>query len=98
LLAVSRFHLLIRRHRDKAERMIENLQGASRDRLIGAGRRAPTHPVWGGPGWKVFLNTRRDFERLVRYIRNNPVEAVRAEQRWEFVKEYDGWMPGYRGG
>jgi REP element-mobilizing transposase RayT len=91
-------HLLLRRHRDQAEQMIENLQEARRERLIQAGRRAPTHPVWGGPGWKVFLNTRRDFERVVQYIRDNPVKAGRAEQRWEFVKEYDGWMPGYRGG
>jgi REP element-mobilizing transposase RayT len=91
-------HLLIRRHRDKAEEMIENFQEASRDRLIQAGHRAPTHPVWSGPGWKVFLNTRGDFERVVRYIRNNPVMAGRPEQRWPFVKKYDGWLPGYRGG
>jgi REP element-mobilizing transposase RayT len=91
-------HLLIRRHRDHAEVMIERLQTASRQALIESGRRAPTHPVWGGPGWKVFLNTRRDFERVVRYIGNNPLKAGRPEQHWSFVKEYDGWMPGYRGG
>ena len=91
-------HMLMRRHRDKAELMIENLQEASRAQLIRAGRRAPTHPVWGGPGWKVFLNTRRDFERVVRYIRDNPVKAGRAQKHWDFVTEYDGWMPGYRGG
>jgi REP element-mobilizing transposase RayT len=91
-------HMLIRRHRDKAEQMIENLQEESRGQIIRAGRRAPTHPVWGGPGWKVFLNTRRDFERVVRYIRDNPVKAGRAQQHWDFVTEYDGWMPGYRGG
>jgi REP element-mobilizing transposase RayT len=91
-------HLLIRRHRDKAEQMIEQLQAASRDELIRADRRAPTHPVWGGPGWKVFLNARRDFERVIKYIRENPRKAGLAEQSWPFVKEYDGWMPGYRGG
>jgi REP element-mobilizing transposase RayT len=90
-------HLLIRRHRDWAEVMIECFQEASRQALIAAGRRAPTHPVWGGPGWKVFLNTRQDMERIVRYIRENPVKAGRAEQQWEFVKPYAGWLPGYRG-
>ena len=54
-------HLLIRRHRDKAEEMIEVLQKTSRKRLIELGRRAPTHSVWGGPGWKVFLNTRTGY-------------------------------------
>jgi hypothetical protein len=49
--------------------------------------------VWGGPGWKVFLNTRADMERIVRYVRDNPVKAGRPAQAWGFVKEYDGWMP-----
>ena len=48
------------------------------------------HP-W--PGWKVFLNTRAAIERVIRYIRENPIKAQMPEQRWPFVKEYDGWMP-----
>jgi REP element-mobilizing transposase RayT len=90
-------HLLIRRHRDKAELMIETLQDASRHELINLGKRAPTHPVWGGPGWKVFLNTREDIERVVGYIQDNPTKLGRVEQKWDFAKHYDGWMPGYRG-
>jgi REP element-mobilizing transposase RayT len=90
-------HLLIRRHRDKAEMMIDAFQKESRLAMIQSGRRAPTHPVWGGPGWKVFLNTREDMVRIERYIRGNPVRAGRAEQDWEFVRPYDGWMPHYRG-
>ncbi len=90
-------HLLIRRHRDKAEEMIETFQETSRDSLIAAGKRSPTHPVWGGPGWKRFLNTRQDFIQVEQYIRENPVKAGRPEQHWEFVKAYDGWMPAYRG-
>jgi REP element-mobilizing transposase RayT len=90
-------HVLIRKHRDHAEAMIENLQDASRHRLIRAERRTPTHPVWGGPGWKVFLYTAADFVRVIDYIRQNPVKAWRPPQRWEFVKEYGGWMPGRYG-
>jgi len=88
-------HMLIRKHRDHAETMIDNLQKASRDNLIRAGRRASTHRVWGGPGWKVFLYTPADFIRDIEYIRNNPIKANRPPQKWKFVKEYDGWMPGY---
>ena len=87
-------HLLIRKHRDKAETMIEGLQDASRRKLIDAGRRSPEHPVWGGPGWKVFLETRADIERTMRYIRENPLKARRPAQAWEFVQPYDGWLPG----
>lgn len=86
-------HMLIRRHRDKAEQMIAALQAGSRERLVEAGEYSPTHPVWGGPGWKVFLNTRQDMERIVRYIRENPIKARLPAQTWEFVKEYDGWLP-----
>ena len=86
-------HLLIRRHRHKAEEMIEFLQEDSKRSLIQAKRRPINHPVWGGPGWKVFLNTREDMERVVRYIRENPPKAGRPEQHWDFAKEYDGWLP-----
>lgn len=92
-LMPDHIHVLIRRHQDKAEAMIDVLQKDSREALIAAGRRAITHPVWGGPGWKVFLNTRKDMEGRVKYIRGNPIKAGRAEQHWPFVKEYDGWLP-----
>jgi len=49
-------HLLIRRHRDVAETMLEKFQEATRQALIDAERRAVTHPVWGGKGRKVFQN------------------------------------------
>src|SRR5262249_43475825 len=65
-------HILIRKHRDRAEMMIENLQKASRQALVDGSRRAATHPVWGGPGWKVFLFTRPDIKRIVKYIEQNP--------------------------
>jgi REP element-mobilizing transposase RayT len=86
-------HALIRRHRDRAEDMIDTLQRASREQLIAAERRAVTHPVWGGPGWKVFLSTQRDIERVVHYIRLNPIKIGLPEQYWDFVKPYDGWLP-----
>lgn len=87
-------HMLIRKHRDHAETMIEALQDSSREMLIQAGRRAPTHPVWGGRSWKVLLYTPEDFVRDIDYIRQNPIKAGRPEQHWGFVKQYDGWMPG----
>lgn len=87
-------HLLIRRHRDRGEEMIARFQGASVARLIGEGRRATDHPVWGGPGWNVFLDGRRDVERVSEYIRLNPIKAGRSGQEWPFVTPYDGWLPG----
>lgn len=83
-------HMLIRKHKDRAEDMIAFLQDDSWRRLLEAGRRPSDHPVWGGRGWKVYLDSCEDIERTIRYIRRN------ADQAWEFVQLYDGWLPGGR--
>jgi REP element-mobilizing transposase RayT len=87
-------HLLIRKHRDKAESMIANFQDASRKAILNGRHRPGDHPVWGGPGWKVYLETRDDIRRVIEYVESNPMKAGRARQRWEFVTPYDGWLPG----
>ena len=87
-------HILIRRHHDRAEDVVAHFQETTRTGLIESGKRSPTHPVWTkGPGWKGFLNTVRDFERTIQYVRCNPLEIGRAEQVWGFVTSYDGWLP-----
>ena len=87
-------HVLIRKHRDKAERMIERFQDASREVLIARGRRSAEHPVRGNPGWKVYLDTRQEIQRVVKYIDDNPIKARHPAQSWSFVTLYDGWLPG----
>jgi len=88
-------HLLIRKHRDSAEEMIEQFQEASRKQVLAATMRCEDHPVWGGPGWKVFLDTQRDMHRTVHYIEQNPVKIGLPQQHWDFVNKYDGWKPGF---
>jgi REP element-mobilizing transposase RayT len=87
-------HLVIRKHRDHAEMMIEKFQEESRVEMIRAKRRAVDHPVWGGPGWKVFLDTIEAVERAIEYVRQNPVKIRRPIQEWDFVTPYDRWLPG----
>jgi REP element-mobilizing transposase RayT len=88
-------HALIRKHRFHAEEMIAHLQEDSRRALIEAGLRAPNHPVWGGPGYKRFQNTRADMRRIVEYVRKNPLGIGRPIQEWPFVTRYDGWLPAW---
>ena len=90
-------HILIRKHKHPAEVMIANLQQASRRALHAQKIRDADHPTWGGPGWKVFLDTPEDIRRTIEYVENNPVKAKLPAQKWEFVKEYDGWPlhPGH---
>ena len=90
-------HLLIRKHKHQAEDMLDNLQEFSRLRLRTVGLRTFDHPVWGGPGWKVFLDTPADVRRTICYIEENPVKWRLPRQEWPFVMEYDGWPlhPGH---
>jgi len=90
-------HVLIRKHKHQAEDMIVNLQEASRLRLRNCGARTPDHPVWGGPGWKVFLDHPTEVRRTIRYIRDNPEKWRLPRQQWPFVKSYDNWPlhPGH---
>lgn len=89
-------HILIRKHRDTAEKMIEGFQATSREMLIQQQSRTVDHPVWGGPGWKVFLDSREDVERTIRYIEQNPIKIGKPLQKWDYVTPYDGWMPGLK--
>jgi len=89
-------HLLIRKHRDTAEQMIAHLQDDSSAELINSGQHPEDHPIWGGPGWNVFLDTPRDVERTIAYIRDNPLPYRMPVQTWKFVALYDGWPVHHR--
>ncbi len=90
-------HVIIRKHKHQAEEMLENLQEAGRLRLYIAGLRTDDHPVWGGPGWKVFLDSPTDIRRTIHYIEQNPVKGRLPGQQWSFATPYDGWPlhPGH---
>lgn len=84
-------HLLIRKHRDRAEQMITNLQQESRSRLSALALRRLSHPTWTRGGWKVFLDHPDAIRRTIAYIENNPVKMRLPKQHWDFVKAYDNW-------
>ena len=90
-------HLLIRKHRHKAEQMIEILQEASRLRISRARIADPDHPIWTVGGWKAFLHHPDAIRRVIRYIENNPAKERLPMQHWDFVQPYDGWPlhPGH---
>ena len=84
-------HLVIRKHKHLAEQMIEHFQEASRLRLRTLSAWGPDHPVWGGPGWKVFLDHPGDIRRTNDYVEANPDKLRQPRQLWDFVTPYDGW-------
>jgi len=84
-------HILMRKHRDSCERMVEELQAATRTALLSR-KRLGDHPVWtGGLGWRVFIDHPDTVRRTVQYIADNPVKIGRPLQKWSFVTTYDGW-------
>lgn len=91
-------HVLIRKHKHQAEEMIDALKEGSRARLQSTGHRTSRHPTWTTRGgWKVFLDQPDEVRRTIRYIERNPLLLGLPQQRWAFVKPYDGWPlhPGH---
>jgi REP element-mobilizing transposase RayT len=91
-------HLLLRKHKERAEEMVDVFRRASRDRLIAAELRSGDHPTWSeGTGRTVYLDHPDDVRRTIRYVEDNPVPLNMPVQRWPFVKAYDGWPlhPGH---
>jgi hypothetical protein len=71
--------------------MIENLQVAGRDAVIRLGERNFDHPVWGGHGWKVYLDSTDDIWRTIPYVEENPLKLKMPRQTFPFVTLYDNW-------
>jgi REP element-mobilizing transposase RayT len=66
-------HLILRKHRDSAEEMIQHLQDYGRLRLSASGLFPTDHPIWVRGGWKVFLDHPDEIRRTIGYIDDNPL-------------------------
>ena len=84
-------HILIRKHRDKAEAMIDNLQAKSALAFYDRGSIDVNHPVWTNGGWKGFLNSPERIRTTIQYIDRNPPKEHIPSQNWPFVTEYNNW-------
>lgn len=89
-------HMVICRHRYKVEQIVAHLKGAATQQLTREG----LHPLqayrradgslpspWSRRCWKVFLETRNDVERAIRYVEENPIKEGKRPQRWNLVTE-----------
>jgi REP element-mobilizing transposase RayT len=84
-------HLVVRKHRDRAEAMILHLMRKSRLRLSETGQIPPEHPVWTSGGYRGFLSDPNAVRAAIRYVERNPGKAGLPAQKWDFVAPYDGW-------
>jgi hypothetical protein len=81
-------HLVIRKHRDQAETMIERLQEATRAGLNRKRWVPADHPVWTEGGWKVFLDSPEAVRGRIAYVEGNPAKSGLAPQVWDCVGRY----------
>lgn len=84
-------HLIIRKHKHNTEEMIANLQRESHLALRDAELFPMDHPIWGGPGWSVFLDHPSEVWRTIGYVDKNPLGIGLPKQVYRFVKPYDDW-------
>jgi REP element-mobilizing transposase RayT len=90
-------HLVMRKHRDSAEMMIEQFQYRSREIVLEKRLVPESHPVWTMGGWRVFLDSPEAVVSRIRYVENNPVKEGLQRQSWPFVVPYDNWPFHKRG-
>jgi REP element-mobilizing transposase RayT len=88
-------HLLVRRHRDMDTIIRDKIANGGRAALLQASDIDSAHPIWSSRPYAVFLNSPAEVVSRVDYIWENPLKEGLPEQRWDFVKPYDGW-PGKR--
>ena len=87
-------HLVLRKHRDFAETMIDALARASTTGLRRLADVPRGHPVWSNDKYKKFLSSPDDIRRTVLYVEENPANVGEPSQQYEFVRPYDGeWSP-----
>jgi len=84
-------HVVVRKHKHLAEEMIANLQRESHLLLRDRGLFDLEHPIWGGHGWKVYLDHPDEVWRTIPYVEKNPIKARLAPQKFDFVTAYDNW-------
>ena len=88
-------HMVVSRHRFKAEQITNLLKGAASRQLSSDG----VHPfasyavegerlpkMWARGQWKVFLSSEADISRAVRYVQDNPLKEGKQRQCWGFVR------------
>lgn len=91
-------HAVVARHERSIEWICKRLKRAGTRALLKAG----LHPfrdyadedgnvpmMWARGRWKVFLDSRADIRRAIRYVEDNPLKEGKPRQRWPFVESYD---------
>jgi hypothetical protein len=89
-------HVCVRRHRDRPDVIWGAFADASRTALREAELVPPDHPVWSLRPYAVYLNAPPEVVTRVDYIWDNFEKSRLTPERYDFVRDYDGWTNGVR--
>ena len=87
-------HVVVAAHRNKPTMVVGHLKREATLQLVAqglhpfqqlyeAGRPLPS--CWAEKCWKVYLDTRADEERAIRYVEDNPQKEGKPRQHWSCV-------------
>lgn len=97
-------HLVLARHRYKAESIVNALKGESTRQIIDEGlhpfsklTQADGRPprMWSTGHWKVYLDSEDAIDNAIAYVERNPLEEAMPAQRWNFVQPFQGLDVGW---
>lgn len=97
-------HLVIARHRYKAEQIANLLKGAATRRIIAdgihpmqqyakPGKRPPI--MWARHHWRSFLDSDNAIENAISYVLENPLKEDKPRQNWKWITPYAGLETGW---
>ncbi len=81
-------HVIVRTHKDRAEKIWTTLANAARDALRAASLTSPTHPIWSHRPYKVYLHTAEAVRQCIRYVQQNPSKENLPAQPWKFITPF----------
>jgi REP element-mobilizing transposase RayT len=97
-------HLVLARHRYKAEQIANLLKGAATRQLIADG----IHPqqeyadakqsppgMWARHQWISYLDSDRAIENAINYVIENPIKESKPQQNWKWIAPYPGLESGW---
>jgi hypothetical protein len=84
-------HLLVRKHRWRAEQTSAAMKTTGRERLIGLASAPAGHPVFSADCCHIYKSTAEEVRTCVDYIWGNYKKHRLAPALAPWVVEYDGW-------
>ena len=90
-IGANHAHLCVRMHRDRYQKMWENLTAQVRTTFVAEGLVGAAHPVWAQRPYSVWLHTPEDIQ-----ARNSEVHSRKIPEKEGLLRQEWGFVPSLR--